>query len=60
MSRATRCRPLRQYFPHGIDLAVHTQAALNRVAVRLNGRPRKTLAYATPAEVFHLDVALTS
>lgn len=53
-------RLLRQYFPYGTDLAVHSQAALNRVAVRLNGRPRKTLNYATPAEVLHHDVALTS
>lgn len=52
-------RLLRQYFPYGMDLAQHTQAALNRVALQLNGRPRKTLGYATPAEVFHHDVALT-
>jgi IS30 family transposase len=41
---------LRQYFPHGTDLATYTQADLDRVAQRLNSRPRKTLGYATPAD----------
>jgi len=41
---------LRQYFPHGTDLASFTQADLNAVAQRLNSRPRKTLGYATPAD----------
>lgn len=42
-------RLLRQYFPDGTDLSQFSQADLNRVAHRLNQRPRKTLQYKTPA-----------
>lgn len=41
---------LRQYFPDGTDLSIHSQAELNKVALRLNQRPRKTLGFKTPAE----------
>ena len=43
---------LRQYFPDGVDLRQFSQAHLNKVANRLNTRPRKTLGYQTPAQFF--------
>jgi IS30 family transposase len=41
---------LRQYFPKGTDLSLHTDADLAAVADEINRRPRKTLGWATPAQ----------
>jgi IS30 family transposase len=41
---------LRQYFPKGSDLSIYPADYLDYVAMKLNNRPRKTLAWKTPAE----------
>lgn len=41
---------LRQYFPKGTDLSSYSQDYLNKIALRLNQRPRETLGFASPAE----------
>ena len=56
----------RRYFPKGNDLSLHSANDLAAVASTLNGRPRETLGWKTPAETFdallrpdHTDVATT-
>jgi hypothetical protein len=43
---------LRRYLPKDTDLAVFSQTELDAIATRLNSRPRRTLGFATPDEVF--------
>jgi len=50
---------LRQYFPKGTGLSVHSKAHPNKVAHQLNERPRETLQFETPAERFNACVAST-
>jgi IS30 family transposase len=49
---------LRQYFPKGTDLSRHRIAELEAVAAALNNRPRKTLAWKTPAEALNEHLQL--
>jgi IS30 family transposase len=49
---------LRQYFPKGTDLSLHSAKEIAAVAAALNSRPRKTLDWKTPAET--LDQLLLS
>ncbi|WP_433436130.1 IS30 family transposase [Nonomuraea sp. CA-141351] len=49
---------LRQYFPKRTDLSAHTEADLRAIEERLNNRPRKTLGWRTPADIFHEGLAL--
>ncbi len=53
-------RLLRQYLPKRSDLSEHSQADLNKIALELNQRPRKTLGFRCPADKFGECVALTA
>jgi IS30 family transposase len=48
---------LRDYFPKGTDLSVHSAEELTRVAIELNERPRKTLGWSRPADLFQTALA---
>ncbi|MDM0072585.1 IS30 family transposase [Variovorax sp. J31P207] len=50
---------LRQYMPKGMDISGFSQLQLNAIARQLNERPRKTLGFQTPAEMFSECVAST-
>ena len=50
---------LRQYFPKKINLSGYSQADLDKVALQLNQRPRKTLGFETPADKLQASVAPT-
>ena len=50
---------LRQYFPKKTDLSGYSQADLDKAALQLNQRPRKTLGFETPASKLHASVAST-
>ncbi len=43
---------VRQYFPKGTDFTKLTQTQIQTIEDKLNQRPRKSLAYKTPYEVF--------
>jgi IS30 family transposase len=43
---------LRDYFPKGTDLSAHTAEDIARIAAEVNDRPRKTLGWRRPAELF--------
>jgi IS30 family transposase len=52
-------RLLRQYLPKRTDLSSYTQSELDKIALRLNQRPRKTLSFQTPASKLRASVAPT-
>jgi IS30 family transposase len=52
-------RLLRQYFPKRMDLSGFSQSELDKVAQRLNQRPRKTLGFEIPASRLRASVATT-
>ena len=52
-------RLLRQYLPKKMDLSRYTQSELDKIALRLNQRPRKTLGFQTPASKLQTSVAPT-
>ena len=48
---------LRDYFPKGTDLSAHTTEDLARIAAEVNDRPRKTLGWSRPADLFTTAMA---
>ena len=50
---------LRQYLPKTADLSTYSQTDLDKIALRLNTRPRQTLGFQTPADKLQASVAST-
>ncbi len=50
---------LRRYFSKGTDLSGYSHSDLNKVALRLDHRPRKILGFYMPANKLHVTVAMT-
>jgi len=48
---------LRDYFPKGTDLSIHAVEDLAAVAAEVNERPRKTLGWRRPADLFNSTLA---
>ena len=51
---------LRDYFPKGTDLSIHTAEDLARVAAEVNARPRKTLNWQRPADLLNTQIAMAA
>ena len=50
---------IRQYVPKGSDIRILTDEHIEHIMERLNDRPRKTVDYLTPNEVFYKRKKLT-
>jgi transposase, IS30 family len=51
---------LRDYFPKGTELSIHTAEDLLRIATEINERPRKTLGWQRPDALFGTEMATTT
>lgn len=49
---------LRLYLPKGTSLADYSQGDLNKIALQLNQRPRKTLGFVTPADKLNTSIGV--
>jgi len=49
---------VRDYFAKGTDLSVHTFEQIQRVALEINHRPRKTLGWNRPVDLFDNALAI--
>ncbi len=47
---------LRDYFPKGTDLSTYSRKELKRIQYELNERPRKTLNWESPLDVFEQEI----
>jgi len=51
---------IRQYFPKGTDLSIHSHTRVAQVMEDLNTRPRKLLGYRTPKQALHAETSPTA